>query len=222
MATLETAPNSMPPNPATLIQAVDRADSAGALVAAVRALAAARVPEGIETLIKVLGFNNPGAAVAAVDGLVALDRVAVPALLVQLDGYNYGARAWAIRALALIGDPRAVPVLVETARGDFALSVRRAAAKGLGTVAWGELPTAERSAGQLAALEALLLALEDPEWVVRYGAVVGLAGLIAQGTGLGGDDRDRALGILAHHSTHDPEGVIRARAHRARVTLGVA
>ncbi len=222
MATLETAPNSTPPNPATLIQAVDRADSAGALVGAVRALAAARVPEGIETLIKVLGFNNPGAAVAAVDGLVALDRVAVPALLAQLDGYNYGARAWAIRALALIGDPRAVPVLVETARGDFALSVRRAAAKGLGTVAWGELPMAERAAGQVAALDALLLALTDPEWVVRYGAVVGLAGLLAQGTGLSGDDRDRALRILAHHSTQDPEGVIRARAHRARVTLGVA
>ena len=90
-----------------LIQAVEVADSAGGLVQAVRSLAMSKSPQAIETLIEVLGYNNPGAAVAAVDGLAAIGRDAVPALLAQLDGYNYGARAWAIRALSIIGDPRA-------------------------------------------------------------------------------------------------------------------
>ena len=64
---------------------------------AVRELAAATDPDAIPTLIKVLAYNNPGAAVAAVDGLVALGSTAVPTLLELIDGYNYGARAWAIR-----------------------------------------------------------------------------------------------------------------------------
>ncbi|MEM6716498.1 MAG: hypothetical protein AAF622_15615 [Cyanobacteria bacterium P01_C01_bin.147] len=77
-------------NVQSLIHAVDTADSAPALIGAVRSHAA-HAPKAITTLITVLGFNNPGAAVAAVDGLVALGPEAVPALLEQLDGYNCGA-----------------------------------------------------------------------------------------------------------------------------------
>jgi len=202
------------PNIQPLIAAVDNADSAAALIGAVRSLAAAQSPEAITTLITVLGFNNPGAAVAAVDGLVALGSDAVPALMEQLDGYNYGARAWAIRALAMIGDPRALEVLVETARGDFALSVRRAAAKGLGFIDWSQLPEGERAIAQGAASSALKVALDDPEWVVRYASVVGLAGLAIalknQGQPLDGL-RER-LQITAHQ---DPEIVVRARAQLA-------
>lgn len=77
-------------NLATLIQAVETADSKAGIVMAVRELAAAKDPEAIPTLIKVLGYNNPGAAVAAVDGLVALSSTAVPTLLELIDGYNYG------------------------------------------------------------------------------------------------------------------------------------
>jgi phycocyanobilin lyase beta subunit len=152
----------------SLINAVEAADSAPALIGAVRSLATAQSPATVTTLITVLGFNNPGAAVAAVDGLVALGQDAVPALLEQLDGYNYGARAWAIRALSMIGDPRALDVLLETARGDFALSVRRAAAKGLGFITWDALPEERRTIAQASAIDTLLIALEDPEWVVRY------------------------------------------------------
>ncbi len=157
-----------------LIQAIETADSKGAIVAAVNNLAAARNPAAIATLITVLGYNNPGAAVGAVDGLVALGGEAVPALLEQIDGYNYGARAWAIRALALIGDPRALPVLLDTAKGDFALSVRRAAARGLGSIDWWQLPADQRAAGQGEVLAVLTGATQDPEWVVRYAAVAGL------------------------------------------------
>ena len=42
----------------------------------------------------------PGAALAAVDGLIAIGPEAVPPLLGTLDARNYGARAWAVRALA--------------------------------------------------------------------------------------------------------------------------
>ncbi|HEY9881067.1 MAG TPA: HEAT repeat domain-containing protein [Leptolyngbyaceae cyanobacterium] len=162
---------------AALISAIETADSKAGIVQAVRALAMAQDPGAIPMLIKVLGYNNPGAAVAATDGLVSLGEAAVPALLEQIDGYNYGARAWAIRALSLIQDPRALPVLLEATRGDFALSVRRAAAKGLGTLDWSRLPENEVGSAQSEALTTLLAALQDPEWVVRYSAVVGLQAL---------------------------------------------
>lgn len=203
-----------------LIQAVDAADSASALVQSVRALAAAQDTAAIPTLIEVLGFNNPGAAIAAVDGLVQLDSEAVPALLAQLDGYNYGARAWAIRALALIGDPRALDILVDTAQGDFALSVRRAAARGLGKLQWHRLATDDVPAAQAAAQRALLKTLDDPEWVVRYAAVVGLADLaIAL-------QQRQAIAELAalqeplqQRADSDEEAVVRARASLAIATL---
>lgn len=161
----------------SLIAAIDAAPSAVGLITAVRQLAAARDPAAIPKLIEILGYNNPGAAVAAVEGLVALGPVAVEPLLTNLDGYDYGARAWANRALAQIGDPRALENLLAAAQGDFALSVRRAAAKGLGFLDWSTLPPKEQEAGQKQAFAALMVALGDEEWVVRYGAIAGLQGL---------------------------------------------
>lgn len=197
-----------------LINAVDQADSAPALVRAVRSLSAARSPAAITTLITVLGFNNPGAAVAAVDGLVMLGSDAVPALLEQLDGYNYGARAWAIRALAMIGDPRALDVLLETAKGDFALSVRRAAAKGLGHIDWSQLDPAERLPAQMSALAALEVAIADLEWVVRYASIVALSALAAALTAQG-DSIATIQQHLANCAHQDAEIVVRARAQWA-------
>ena len=209
------------PDISSLIHAVDTADSAPALIGAVRSLAAAQSPTAITTLITVLGFNNPGAAVAAVDGLVALGQAAVPALLEQLDGYNYGARAWAIRALSMIGDPRSRDVLVETARGDFALSVRRAAAKGLGFIDWQRLPADDRSAAQMAALAALQVAIADPEWVVRYASVVGLAGL-AQALDPADTAQQAIHSALKTVAQQDAEVVVKARAQWALTELPTA
>ncbi len=158
-----------------LIRAVEQADSAQSLLEAVRMLAEAHSPEGIPTLITVLGYNNPGAAVAAVEGLIQLGEPAVLPLLEQLDGYNYGARAWAIRALSSIGDPRGLNVLLEAAGTDFALSVRRAAARGLGTIHWEQMSVEEDILeAQIKALNTLFQASQDPEWIVRYAAIVGL------------------------------------------------
>jgi phycocyanobilin lyase beta subunit len=160
-----------------LIQAVETADSSEGLLEAVKALAAARQEAAIPTLISVLGYNNPGAAVAAVDGLIELGEAVVPRLLEKVDGYNYGARAWATRVFAGIGDPSALDLLLEAASSDFSMSVRRAAAKGLGNIQWAKLADTEVPATQAQVLKTLLLVSQDPEWIVRYGAVVGLASL---------------------------------------------
>ncbi|NEQ37803.1 MAG: HEAT repeat domain-containing protein [Okeania sp. SIO3I5] len=159
------------------IRAVEEADSSQGLIDAVKDLAAAHLTEAIPILIEVLGYNNPGAAVAAVDGLVEIGEPAVLPLLETLDGYNYGARAWAIRALAGIGDPRGLEILLDSAANDFSFSVRRGAARGLGFIHWEKLSEAEISDAQQRVFQTLLQVSQDPEWVVRYAAVVGLQGL---------------------------------------------
>lgn len=160
-----------------LIEAVREADSAERLTNAVRDLSEARSPAAIPILIEALGYNNPGAAVAAVDGLIALGEPAVLPVLEQLDGYNYGARAWALRVLAGIGDPRGLDLLIKTAETDFALSVRRAAARGLGNILWDRMTSDKVAAAQERVYKSLLVVCHDPEWVVRYAAVVGMQGL---------------------------------------------
>jgi phycocyanobilin lyase subunit beta len=157
-----------------LIRAVEAADSSERLLDAVKQLAAAGIEESVPTLIAALGYNNPGAAVAAVDGLIAIGEVAVQPLLQLIDDYNYGARAWALRALAGIGDFRALDTLLEAAKNDFSLSVRRAAARGLGTLRWHQVPPEQVESVHTQVLEALLLIAQDPEWVVRYAAVTSL------------------------------------------------
>ena len=160
-----------------LINAVNEADSADLLLETVEDLAEANDEAAIPTLVEVLGFNNPGAAVAAVDGLIEIGEPVVPYLLHNLDGYNYGARAWATRVFAGIGDPAALDLLLEAAVSDFSQSVRRAAAKGLGSILWSKLPQNKVVSAQKQVLDTLLLATEDGEWVVRYAAIVGLESL---------------------------------------------
>lgn len=168
---------------AALIEAVERADSAAGLLGASAALARhlagchTPAPEAILTLVQVLGYNNPGAAVAAVDGLIACGEASVEPLLAHLDAHNYGARAWAVRALAGIGDVRGLALLEQALGGDIGPSVRRAAARGLGQLRCGALSGARRRMVHERALLALETALEDGEWVVRYAVVVGLESL---------------------------------------------
>ena len=160
-----------------LIEAVNKADSADKLLEAVENLSDAGSESAIPTLIEVLGFNNPGAAVAAVEGLIKLGEPAVPYLMNNLDDYNYGARAWSIRAFAGIGDPIALDLLLKAAVTDFSQSVRRAAVRGLGIIRWSKLPPQKIVPKQQEALKTMLLATNDGEWVVRYAAVVGLESL---------------------------------------------
>ncbi|MBA4445536.1 HEAT repeat domain-containing protein [Cylindrospermopsis raciborskii CHAB3438] len=157
-----------------LIDAVNQAETPLEMVTAVRNLAAAKSPAAIATLIAVFGYNNPPAAGVALAALTDLGTVAVPSLLAQIDDYNYGARAYSIRTLAAIADPRALDVLITAGVTDFAPSVRRAAAKGLGNLNWSQLGDNERDLGIERALEALLLIYQDTDWSIRYAAIVGL------------------------------------------------
>ncbi|MBF2058110.1 MAG: HEAT repeat domain-containing protein [Cyanobacterium sp. T60_A2020_053] len=160
-----------------LIKGVNEADSAQKLFLAVSKLAQAKSPQAIPTLIEVLGFNNPGAAVSATEGLISLGESAVTPLLANIDDYNYGARAWMIRVFAGIGDPRALPLLIKASISDFSLSVRRAAAKGLGSLQWHKLPLSEREGAEKQVLDTLFTTIDDGEWVVRYASIVSLENL---------------------------------------------
>jgi hypothetical protein len=182
-------------------------------------LAAAGLEESIPTLIAALGYNNPGAAVAAVDGLIQIGEPAVQPLLELLDNHNYTARAWAIRALAGIGDPRGLEILLDAATTDFALSVRRAAAKGLGSIRWHFLPPDQVSTAQAQALEALLVTCQDPEWVVRYAAVMGLQSLAIAALIIQPKLVVQILEQLEHIAETDPDLAIQVRVQMAQQQL---
>ncbi len=200
----------------SLIRDVDQADSAQTLVQAVAKLAAAQDPQAIPTLVEVLKYNNPGAAVAAVGGLIRLGEATVPYLLDNIDGYNYGARAWMLRVFAGIGDPRALDLLMEAATTDFSLSVRRAAAKGLGNIQWSKVADPERPKKQQLAVESLFLALQDGEWVVRYGAIAGLENL----AGIVNLELNQHIQqTLQNFVQEEPELAVRARCQRASHTI---
>ncbi len=226
------------------IQAVEQATSALALLEATRGLAdllASLAPGGddsnnapgsaadadpaqqeaaIACLVEVLGFNNPGAAVAAVDGLIAMGPAAVEPLLQRLDPRNYGARAWAVRALAGIGDVRGLELLEEALATDVGPSVRRAAACGLGSLKLETLTEPQRPAVRVRALEALEAGCRDGEWVVRYAVAVGLEALV-QRMQPSAEESQRALqalDTLAHDEQEDTP-VVRLRASMARQRL---
>jgi phycocyanobilin lyase subunit beta len=207
----------------SLIRAVEDADSSYLLLKAVQNLAAAHQEETIPTLIAALSYNNPGAAVAAVDGLIQLGEPAVPALLEQLDLHNYTARAWAIRALAGIGDPRGLVTLLGVATADFALSVRRAAAKALGTMKWQWFPADLLEIAQEEALEALLfVAQQDEEWVVRYSAVAGLQALANAITPTHPEWRSQIQSQFEQMAVNEVSEAVRARVWMAQDHLQTA
>ena len=164
------------------IRAVQQAASSQAMLSATWALANSDHGESVNTeaihcLVEVLGFNNPGAAVAAVEGLIRLGPAAVQPILDSLDPRNYGARAWAVRALAGIGDVRGLELLEEALGTDVGPSVRRAAACGLGSLRLETLEAPQRLAVRERSLQALLAGCRDGEWVVRYAVSVGLESL---------------------------------------------
>jgi len=216
-----------------LIQAVEQADTATALLDATTCLAShlaggdPPAPAAIAALVQVLGCNNPGAAVAAVDGLIACGEAAVAPLLDNLDAHNYGARAWAVRALAGIGDVRGLELLEQALGGDIGPSVRRAAARGLGQLRSGALPDQERCEVLERSLTALEAAAGDGEWVVRYAVVVGLESLaldlVPESGSSEGALRARALQTLTLLNDPDQDTtVVPLRANQALGRLGPA
>jgi len=211
-------------DPQTLQQLIDRlrhASSSQDLLLATRELAGCAAASAAPVLVEVLGYNNPGAAVAAVNGLIALGPVAVPPLL-QLDPENYGARAWAVRALAGIGDVRGLELLIDALGSDVAASVRRAAARGLGNLRLGALAAEQRLIVQSRSLQALLAATVDGEWVVRYAVAVGLEGL-AKGLAPTSDAlaqvRQGLVALTEAAEANPPVVMLRARLALSRLPL---
>ncbi len=194
-----------------LIHAVTLADTPARMVDAVQNLAVAKDPAAISTLIAVFGYNNPTAAAIAANALIELGEVAVPQLLEQIDDYNYGARAYSIRTLAAIADPRALDVLITIAATDFAPTVRRAAAKGLGNLHWHKLSVADSQTASTRARETLLSISQDSDWSIRYAAVVGLQAL-AKIPDLQQPIQDRLEEMLAS----DADKAVRARVQLAQ------
>ena len=191
-----------------LIQAINLASTPDQLTKAVYALTARHSHQAIPTLISVLGYNNPAAAIAAMHGLVALGRGSVPSLLALMDDYNYGARAYTVRALAMIGDPITLPTILHCATSDFAPSVRRAAIKGLGTMHW---EWAEVDIDYAAILDTLKAMLRDKDWSIRYAAIVALDAL----TKLNHNVSNRAIAILEANSNQEPDLSVRFRIQKA-------
>jgi phycocyanobilin lyase subunit beta len=147
--------------------------------------------------------------------LIDIGEIAVSPVLEKIDGYNYGARAWATRVLAGIGDPRAIAILLDAASNDFSLSVRRAAAKGLGNIIWSKMPAEKLLSAQLEVLDTLLLVSQDVEWVVRYGAVVGLQSLSSSSAATLPDLKGKVLARFEEMLGTEPELAVRARVQLA-------
>ncbi|MCF2971214.1 HEAT repeat domain-containing protein [Synechococcus sp. Nb3U1] len=175
---MSASPTAQVPSTAVaqLAAELEQATSPEALLRVVRALGALGQVEGIPYLIRAFGFNRPAVGEAALEEVLRFGELAVKPLLEQIDGFDYGARAYSVRALARIGHGDAYPFLVEAIVADFAPSVRRAAVRGLGrVVARRPVPDQER------ALVLLQQCLSDSDWGVRYAAVGSLTDLARSG-----------------------------------------
>ena len=153
------------------LQTLERATSTPELVRATQALCALNDLEAAKSLVKVLGFNNPAVAAVATQGLIQLGRDTIPILLVSLDARNYGARAWVVKVIAALRDPRGLDLLEHALQADIAPSVRRSATRGLADL---ELSKDAAHDQLVRCFEGLLKAVRDDEWVVRYAAAYGL------------------------------------------------
>lgn len=192
------------PDLAKLVQRLEQATDPGQMLAAVEALGSCGQEGAIPHLIKAFGFNRPGVADRALTAVVAFGEPAVDPLLSSIDGFDYGARAYSVRALARIGHPRALGFLMEVIQSDFAPSVKRAAVRGLGKVA-----SAADGHQQAQALEMLTQSLQDPDWGLRYAALCGLAELqIPEESG----HQAKIYECLKQVSHQDPDPLVRIKA----------
>ncbi len=184
------------------------ADASAQLVALMPQLGSEPELQGqaISCCIDLLKANNPAAALQALRGLIGCGAAAVEPLLNSLDERNYGARAWTVRALSAIQDPRGLEVLQRAVANDIGPSVRQAAAYGLGRLQ-GHDENVLRPC-----MESLELACSDSEWSVRYAAVAALEQRLQQG--LPCDLERQARALLQHRSQQDMDDtlVVRLRA----------
>jgi HEAT repeat protein len=111
------------PSPETsslLIAALDDPDTSVRQCAAL-GLRLVPDPQAVPRLIACLDDRDPLFASLVADALIAIGEPAVPALLNIMESGAHPVRLAAVRALALIGDKRAIPVLFAALDEDSAL-----------------------------------------------------------------------------------------------------
>lgn len=196
----------------TAVLELDRATSTPELVQATRGICALNDANAAPTLIKVLSYNNPAVAAIATQGLIALGRAVVPDLLSSMDTGNYGARAWVVKALAALRDPRGLDLLDHALRADIAPSVRRSATRGLAEL---DLDLPNQADELVRCCEGLLQAGVDDEWVVRYAAAYGLERRLISNA-VTPSLQSKAMTVLSQlASAQEPVKVVRQRADLA-------
>ena len=198
------------------IASIDAAKTSAELMKATTALVRCNDLRSVPKLLEVIGFNNPALAGVALSGLVALGPEAAPQILDRLDPHNYGARAWAIRALAEIADGCALDTLIEALSNDIGPSVRRAAAKGIGNLRLkGDKD--EVISQRQRCLRALSQGCDDSEWVVRYSCCASLERLLSTG-----ESEEQDIQILRERTgTTERVKVVRLRAELALQRLNI-
>lgn len=229
----------------TVAHIVDGPDSPMALIDAMRRITAFVLESGADepsrddimpVLVDALGYNNPISANMAVDALVdAYGRRAVPMLLRGVAAFNYAVNAYALRALARIGDPSVAEVARTCALKGPIPNVRRAAIRCLGALRYNDwmdvggdddngdgdgsgretaTATATRCEAVARAADALLQLMDDSDWSVRYAAISSTERLVR------GDAREtvraRFVDKLRQMAAADPDEVVRARAALSR------
>ena len=106
--------------PPLLIEALNDADISVRQCAAL-GLRLQPYPQATPELVRALDANNRLYASLAADALIATGGAAVPALMNVMESGSHPARLEAVRALALIGDKRAIPVLFSALEENSAL-----------------------------------------------------------------------------------------------------
>ena len=192
-------------------QAATRQELAGAsaqLVAWMPQLSSEPALQGqaISCCIDLLKANNPAAALHALRGLIDCGAAAVEPLLNSLDERDYGSRAWTVRALSALQDPRGLSVLQRAVANDIGPSVRQAAAYGLGRLQGNDGSLLRQC------LNSLELACSDSEWSVRYAGVAALEQRLQQSLPTELDNRARALLQQRSQQDLDDTLVVRLRA----------
>lgn len=185
--------DALPTALASRVRAIQRGpESPSELISAASYIASAApsTPATLPVLVDMLGYNNPVAARIAVDALAEAGSEAIPVLLTGVGAFNYSVNAYALRALARIADPSVASVCVACAVKGPIPGVRRAACAALGA-----LEFLDETAAATAFDTLLRIADGEPDWGVRYAAVVGIERFKAKHR-LSSNLRDAAVCIL--------------------------
>ncbi len=127
---------------------------------AIDAMVASPGREVIENIVPLLQESNTPVRMAVLDVLKKIGSVHIDSVIGMLDDENEDIRVYGCEVLAFLSDPRSIPFIAKKAQDDDP-NVRNAACMALGDFDDDE------------AVDALLLALDDEEWIA-FSAIISL------------------------------------------------